>query len=268
MSSRHDQAAQLRATTGRMPDGLPQLPALAVTGGKGGIGKTCIAVHLAVQFAQLGLKPLLVDLDLGLANADVLLGVSAGATLAEVALDAARIESVIVPTPWGVDLAPAASGREEMSRLGSDQLRRLFHSLAGLAPRYDLLVLDTAAGIGREVLAAVRAARVSLVATTPDPAAIADAYALVKVVEAQEPGRDLRLVVNQATTDEGTRTAGRLRQVATQYLRRDLPCLGLIPSDPRLAEAVRRRKLLTDATTPAGLALRALATRLKGERWR
>jgi flagellar biosynthesis protein FlhG len=130
-------------------------------------------------------------------------------------------------------------------------------------------VLDTAAGIGREVSSLVLASRIVLVVVTPDPTSIADAYALVKLVEAKEPGKDLRVLVNQAANqDEATETFARLRKVATSYLQRDLVYAGHLPRDRHVSEAVRRRRTFAGGEGPAAGALRALALKLKTERWR
>jgi flagellar biosynthesis protein FlhG len=263
------QAAGLRAATG-LAAPLPTLPAVAVTGGKGGVGKTCIAVNLACALAGLGQRPLLVDLDLGLANADVLLGVDPPRGLAEVILGGADPASVVTATPHGVHLLPAASGREDLTALSEDQHHRLFQAVARCAGGHDLVVLDTAAGIHRTVTTALRCARVVLLAITPDPTSLTDAYALLKVLESHEPGRDVRVVVNQAgNLAEAQATCQRLREVARRFLGRDLVFAGWIPRDRALTDAVRARRpvVAMRPTSPAAVALRQLAQRILAEDW-
>jgi flagellar biosynthesis protein FlhG len=256
---------------GAIPAAPLRLPALAVTGGKGGVGKTCVAVNLAVALAKAGLRPLLVDLDLGLANADVLMGVDPERTLYDLVFARATAESVVMSTPWQVDFVPAASGHEELTRLDESQLSGLFAGIARLATGRDLVILDTPAGIGREVMWALRAARTVLVVVTPDPTSLTDAYALIKVFEAQEPGRDIRVLVNQASgLAEAQAVFNRLAGVARVHLKRDLVFAGMLPRDPALTEAVRRRRPLSAShgDSPAQQAFRGLAARFKGERWR
>ncbi|MCS6970240.1 MAG: AAA family ATPase [Planctomycetota bacterium] len=252
-----DQAAALRRT---VPP-LPSLPGYAVTGGKGGIGKTCIAVNLALCLAQLGQRPLLVDLDLGLANADLVLGVDPALNLADAVLAGREVASVVCESAHGVGLVPAASGVQAMAQLSPAQLQRLFAGLALLARQRQPLILDTAAGIGTAVLAACRAARTVLVVLTPEPTALADAYALIKVLEQSEPGRDLRVIVNLARDlQDGLGAYARLKAVAERHLGRSLELLGVVPRDELVPAAVRRRRPL--APGPALEALRGIAAKL------
>jgi flagellar biosynthesis protein FlhG len=266
----NDQAHNLRKGT-VVPEAVlpPPLPAVAITGGKGGVGKTCIAVNLALMLARLGRKPLLVDCDLSLANADVMLGLNPTTTLYEVLTGAAPLAGAIVEGPNGMGFLPAASGREELTRLSQSQLDLLTRGLGLIGKGYDLLVIDTPAGIGREVMTLLRASRMVLVVVTPDPTSLADAYALIKVLETSDPGRDLRVVINQAANqDEAVQTFTRLRQVVATYLHRDLVLAGSLPRDRAVADAVRSRKPF--ALGPDGIAvqaIRALAMRMKAERW-
>jgi flagellar biosynthesis protein FlhG len=271
-----DQASRLRQLTrGIRPMATaaadPLLPALAVTGGKGGVGKTCVAVNLAVALARLGLRPLLIDADLGLANADILLGVDPARTLHDHFAGGVALSEVVTRTPWGIDFVPAASGHEELAALDDTRLAALTAGLARLGSAYDLLVIDTPAGIGREVMASLRASRVVLAVVTPDPTSITDAYALIKVLESQRPGKDVRILVNQARNlAEAQAVFAKLRGVAVKHLGRELAFAGELPRDPQVAEAVRRRRPFTagQVDCPAASALRALALRLKGERWK
>jgi flagellar biosynthesis protein FlhG len=260
-----DQASSLRANK---PPPLPRLPGFCVTGGKGGVGKTCIAVNLAILLAQTAqsAKPLLVDLDLGLANADLILGVDPVGNLAEVVLAGRDIASVVCESPLGVGLVPAASGVETLANLGQQELHRLFVGLERLGRTRQPLILDTPAGIGREVITACRAARVTCVVLTPEPTSLADAYALIKVLEQAEPGRDVRVIVNMARDQQDGLTAfARLRAVAERHLGRQLELLGVVPRDEQVATAVRRRQPIGPG--PALNALKGLAAKLRGIAW-
>ncbi|TVR46166.1 MAG: MinD/ParA family protein [Planctomycetota bacterium] len=266
LSNPDDQAAALRAAAAAA-DRMPTLPAIAITGGKGGVGKTCIAVNLAVMLARLGKRTLLVDGDLGLANADALLGVTPQLTLAEVVLEKLPLADAILPTPHGIDLLPAASGVDQLTRLREAELRAFVLNLAVAARGYESLVIDTAAGIGREVLSLLAASRMCLVVVTPEPTSMTDAYALIKVMEIQHPGRDLRILVNQADDEQHARKVHqRLQQVARSYLRRDLPWVGWLPRDRAVRDAIhRRRPFALGNSDPASQALKTIARRLISE---
>ena len=248
------------------------LPAIAITGGKGGVGKTCIAVNLAVVLAKLGLKPLLVDLDLGLANADVLLGVTPEHTLADVVLGGQSVASIITPTPFGFGFLPAASGIDELSTATQTQLHTLFAGLMVLAKNYDLLVIDTPAGIGREVMTALRSSRIVAVVVTPDPTSLTDAYATIKVLVGQQKRQNIRLIVNQTSRPgDGRAITVQLQQVVDRFVPGEpgkpikLVHLGDIPVDTSVRQAVMRRQLLMQVTPgcPAGLALVQLAGKIE-----
>lgn len=257
-----DQAAALRRT---LPP-LPRLPGIAVTGGKGGIGKTCIAVNLAVCLARLGQRPLLVDFDLGLANADLILGIDPPHNLADAVLGGRELAQVVCDSPLGVGLVPAASGVQAMAQLNSAQLQRLVAGLALLARGRRPLILDTSAGIGEPVLVACRAAALVLVVLTPEPTSLADGYALIKLLAQQGAAGELKVVVNQARDlQDGHAAFARLKAVAERHLGRQPELLGVVPRDEQVALAVRRRRPLGPG--PALEALRAIAAKLAAWSW-
>ncbi len=241
--------------------------AIAVTSGKGGVGKTNLAVNIAVTLGRLGWKVCLLDADLGLANADVLCGLSPRLTLEDVVSGRHRLVDALQLAPGGFRLIPGASGVVRMADLDGDRRQRLLDQLTMLEQVVDVIVIDTAAGIGANVLAFAAAANVVVVTTTPEPAAITDAYSMIKALLARAPSAAIELVVNMAADEaEGASVFGRVDKVCRAFLHRPLAFGGTIPADPGVTAAVRHRVpfVLFAPEGPATRALDRLARKLVG----
>jgi flagellar biosynthesis protein FlhG len=216
---------------------------VAVVSGKGGVGKTHVVVGLGVAAAARGLRVLIVDGDLGLANVDVLLGLAPERSVADVVAGSCALEEAVIDGPGGIRILPAASGRAELASLGGPRLARLVAGLWQAAREYDLVLLDAGAGIGVSVVGLAAACTRGLLVSTPEPTSLADAYATRKVLRHYAPGLDLELLVNQADSElEAHRTHSHLDRLSRRFLSAPLPWAGFLPRDPKVAEAALRQQ--------------------------
>jgi flagellar biosynthesis protein FlhG len=238
-----------------------------VTSGKGGVGKTNIAVNLAVCLARLGRRVCLLDADLGLANADVLCGLTPRLTLEHVVCGRCRLAEATLLAPGGFRLIPGACGVARLADLGSVERLELLEQLTCLERVADMVIIDTAAGLSANVLAFAAAARRVVVATTPEPTALTDGYGMIKALAARAPGSRIDLVVNMAgSRSEGESVHQRLDRVSRTFLGRSVAFAGTVPMDPAVREAVRHRVPFA-LFSPEGRATAAvyrLARRLAG----
>jgi flagellar biosynthesis protein FlhG len=239
--------------------------AIAVSSGKGGVGKTNLAVNLAVALASGGSKVVLLDADLGLANADVLCGITPRATLEDVVSSDRSLDEVMVTAPGGFSLVPGASGVSRLADMGQTQRRSVLDQLLHLERTADVIVVDTGAGIGANSMAFAAAANSILVACTPEPTSIADAYGAIKTLVARGCRDGLHLVVNMAMSEDEARAVhARIDRVARAFLGVQIRYAGSVPLDPAVPAAVRRRIPFSVAspTAPASIAVRRLASAL------
>jgi len=219
-------------------------PFVLVTGGKGGVGKTTLATNLSVQLAREGRRVLLVDLDLGLANVNVLLGLTVARTMDDALAGKCTLRDCVVPGPCGMHVLAAGSGSEGMGRLDEVDRTRLLGWIVELAREYDLVVGDSAAGIGPDVLGFAAAADCVLVVTTPDLAALTDAYGLIKALDeyGHRTGVDIptpEVVVNLSSgVEEGHAVARKLQQVCQRFLSRSPRQAGWIPRSLAVSRSV------------------------------
>jgi len=240
---------------------------VAVTSGKGGVGKTNLAVNLAVALAARR-STCLLDADLGLANADLLSGVSPAATLEHVVRGERTLTEVMTVGPGGFRLLPGASGVASIANLPPVARRELVAQLAALERSFDLLLVDTGAGLGANAMAFTLAADSALVVVTPEPTSITDAYGAIKTLAAKVAKPRVRVAVNMAAdATEGEEVFRRLDRVARHFLGVPLELAGVVPTDPAVREAVRARVpfLLFAPDAPASRAVEAIAQRLLGE---
>ncbi|SDO23892.1 flagellar biosynthesis protein FlhG [Rhodoferax sp. OV413] len=244
---------------------------LAVTSGKGGVGKTFVSANLAAALAKRGRRVLVLDADLGLANLDVVLNLHPKITLHDVFTGKATLDEAIVKAPGGFSVLLAGSGMVEYSRLTPEVRDEFLQVIRSLVPRFDVLLLDTGAGISDVVLFAVSLASEVLVVATPEPTSLTDAYAAIKVLATQQKRQHVRMVINQtARPGDGRAITTQLQQVLDRFVTNGtgrsirLIHVGDIPADPSVREAVMRRQLLMVNTPgcPAALAVSELARKL------
>jgi flagellar biosynthesis protein FlhG len=239
---------------------------IAVASGKGGVGKTWLAISLAQALGRLDRRVLLFDGDLGLANVDVQLGLGPGRDLGSVLTGRCRLdEAVREVEAGGFDLVPGRSGSGELGLLDPDLLERLLAELRALARGYDLTLLDLPAGVDHGVRRLLAAAGIRLVVTTDEPTALTDAYALIKLSHRADGGDRLRLVVNLAAShDAGRQTYQGLARVCEHFLQFGPPLAGVVRRDPRVADAIRHQTpfLLRHPGSPAARDVEALARQL------
>ena len=233
---------------------------IAVTSGKGGVGKTHLSVNLALQCARAGLRTCVFDADLGLANANLLLKLTPQRTLADVLAGRCTTED-IVQTAFDIDVIPGSSGVEHMADLAPAAFARL-DGVASALRKYDVIFVDTASGVADNVLAFVAAAPEVLLVITPEPTALTDAYAVVKLLQRRSYRGHIRVVVNQAASKrQALHTYDKFREVVRVYQGLDVPLLGFVPADPHVVEAVRAQLPVSilRADAPAALAFGELA---------
>ena len=228
---------------------------LAVTSGKGGVGKTFFSANLAAALAKRGRRVVVLDADLGLANLDVVLNLHPKVTLHDVFTGKARLEDALTQAPGGFWALLAGSGMVEYSRLNADMRNEFARIVTVLATQFDVVLLDTGAGISDVVLFTISLAGQVVVVATPEPTSLTDAYATIKVLAMQQGRKEVRLVVNQtARVGDGRAITTQLQQVLNRFVvnapgqapgqAMKIIHLGDIPADPAVRQAVMRRQLL------------------------
>ncbi len=245
------------------------LRTITVTSGKGGVGKTNVVASIAIALRKLGKEVLIFDADLGLSNIDVLLDLAPRYSIEHVLSGEKRLGEVIVEGPYGIRILPASSGVQEMTELDEFQRLRLMDAFDSYEPNVDFLLIDTGAGISSNVAFFCIASQETIIVTSPEPTALTDAYALIKVLHTRYQEKDFRVLVNSAKShQEAVEVFRKLSAAAGKFLSISLDYLGYIPLDDSIRSAVRAQRSFVDAYPGCAASLQVfeIAARLSGER--
>lgn len=245
-----DQANQLRekmlAKKSEKSDRPPvkKTRVLAITSGKGEVGKSNVALNFALGLIEQGKKVLIFDVDLGFVNINILLGRSPCETIVTMIEKDLAFQDIIEKGPDGLLFISGGSGFNELFQMNDEKLEKFFRELSTLQGMVDYIILDTGGGLSYENLRFVLAADDVILVTTPDPTSITDAYSVVKLVHGKDPNVHVKLVVNQCISiRQGHRTAENFQAVSRQFLSKEIVALGLIPNDSHVPEAVKNSSL-------------------------
>ncbi len=259
----------LRRACGGTKNGIERASVIAVASGKGGVGKTNVSANLAVCLASTGKKVVLVDADFSLGNLDVVMGIESRYNVSHLIGGAKGIAEVTSIGPCGVEILCGASGIESLAELNDFHRQRLLGELERLGDEADVVMIDCAAGIGKCVTGFCMAADHVLVVTTPEPAAMTDAYATIKVLAMRQFKGRISVIVNMAeSASEGKRVYRQMARVAKQFLGSHIYEAGVLVKDERLCIAVRKQTpvVLAYPKATVSVSLAAMASRLSKER--
>jgi len=260
-----DQASGLRKMSQNNNNGVK---VIAVTGGKGGVGKTNVSLNTAIALGQQGKRVLVLDADLGLANCDVMLGLRVERNLSHVLSGECELDDILVEGPAGIKIVPATSGSQSMVELSPSEHAGLIRAFSELNTDFDILIVDTAAGISDMVLSFSRAAQDVMVVVCDEPTSITDAYALIKVLSREHGVYKFKIVANMVRSmREGQELFAKLSKVTDRFLDVSMDLVATVPYDENMRKATRRQKVIVELfpNSPAALAFQALAT--KAVKW-
>lgn len=238
---------------------------ITITSGKGGVGKTNLTANIGWHLRQLRRRVLILDADLGLANIDVLLGISPEFNLGHVIRGEKSMAEVLTRGPGGMRVLPADSGVTELTDLSDAQRMRILTEMESLQEEFDYILIDTGAGIAGNVMYFNLAAQTMIVIVTPEPTSLTDAYALIKVLSGRYKQRHFKIVANDVRDDaEGSDVFTNLTRVTDRFLNVSLDYLGCVPHAPQLRRAVQMQRLLSEVepNSAASAAIRKLARRI------
>ncbi|MDR2516096.1 MAG: MinD/ParA family protein [Spirochaetaceae bacterium] len=270
-----DQAEKLRemmrkksgeGSGGRSRDGK-KTRVITVTSGKGGVGKTNMSVNMALAYARLGKKVVVMDADLGLANVNVMLNMIPKFNLYHVIRKQKTMREIMVDTEYGISIVAGASGFSKIANLTDDERQNFINELDTLS-NADIIIIDTAAGVSSNVLDFIAAADDAVIVTTPEPTAITDAYGIIKIIatEIDNLNMGLKLVVNRVkTVAEAKKVADRMTSIAGQFLNLKVEYLGFIYDDVTVSHAVLRQKpfMVIDPKCKASLCVQHIVGRME-----
>lgn len=255
-----DQASGLR----KMND-LNQVKVIAVSGGKGGVGKTNVSLNTSIALAQQGKKVLVLDADLGLANVDVMLGLRVQRNLSHVLSGECELDDIIIEGPAGIKIIPATSGTQTMVDLTPSEHAGLIRAFSDMQTKFDVLIVDTAAGISDMVLSFTRASQDVLLVVCDEPTSITDCYALMKLLSRDHGVFKFKVVANMVRSPkEGQQLFGKLSKVTDRFLDVALDLVAVIPFDENIRKAVRKQQAIVEAfpDSPASVEFRSLASKI------
>jgi len=265
-----DQAEQLREimrSRNENSTGSSKTRVIAVSSGKGGVGKTNMSINIAIAYAQLGKKVLVMDADLGLANVNVAMGIIPKYNLYHLIRQKKKMKDIIINTDFGIQIVAGASGFSKIANL-SDEEREHFIEEISQMDAVDVIVIDTSAGVSSNVLDFIAAADDAIIVTTPEPTAITDAYGIIKIIATEIDNMNLgiKLIVNRVkSVTEGKKVSERVINIASQFLNLKVDYLGYVYDDPQVSQAILKQKpfIIVDPDSKASICIKHIVSRLE-----
>ena len=265
-----DQAEQLREimrSRNENNSGNSKTRVIAVSSGKGGVGKTNMSINIAIAYAQLGKKVLVMDADLGLANVNVAMGIIPKYNLYHLIKQKKQMKDIIINTDFGIQIVAGASGFSKIANLSEEEREHFIEEISSM-DAVDIIIIDTSAGVSSNVLDFIAAADDAIIVTTPEPTAITDAYGIIKIIATEIDNMNLgiKLIVNRVkSVTEGKKVSERVINIASQFLNLKVDYLGYVYDDPQVSQAILKQKpfMIVDPDSKASICVKHIVSRLE-----